>query len=489
MTTIGERLSILGVLSNADEWMRPGDIGELVDLSPLDAGRILKGLLNNGLVDKAKGKPPRYLINDKGTAYLENPPEYDKTTSAPPTERKDRSREQKQKIADRLEGATDEMTPERTAITHDVAVPSQADLFRGIGERLRIGVGRGGKQEGTPLDAVIYYVQATADLDNLSSVWNALIEMGIATDVRKRWIKLYAQTIPGKQIPDDLKDKLETGMEADKLTTGAEAIPPKPKRFSIVGGVIIGDPEGDLTFKEALQYLAQERGASPDEARSMALELSKMGPEMLATILAAITPLIGKDSSQGNAITDVLQVLKDMGAIGKSEEGGVMKTIEVLTTLGLIGQSAGEGITDLDRIEKLAALGFIPKPGSGEPDAVKELRQEVVSLKDALARKDMESLTNELTAVKGALSNIRQELEVTRRDQSAKGEFDIMSQAIAMVDRRMQSLENVVSGALRRAPAPLTIKEKKRITDAIEQEVEAEENLQELGATLWPKGG
>ena len=29
--------------------------------------------------------------------------------------------------------------------------PSQSDLFRSIGERLRIGVGRGGKQEGTPL--------------------------------------------------------------------------------------------------------------------------------------------------------------------------------------------------------------------------------------------------------------------------------------------------------------------------------------------------
>ena len=46
-------------------------------------------------------------------------------------------------------------------------VPTQADLFRDIGERLRIGIGRGGKQEGTPLDAIIYYVQRTADFDNL----------------------------------------------------------------------------------------------------------------------------------------------------------------------------------------------------------------------------------------------------------------------------------------------------------------------------------
>lgn len=48
-------------------------------------------------------------------------------------------------------------------------VPTQADLFRGIGERLRVGIGRGEKQEGTPLDAIIYYAQRTADLDNFTS--------------------------------------------------------------------------------------------------------------------------------------------------------------------------------------------------------------------------------------------------------------------------------------------------------------------------------
>ena len=45
----------------------------------------------------------------------------------------------------------------------------EADLFRGIGERLRIGIGKSGKQEGTPLDAIIYYAQRTADIDNFAS--------------------------------------------------------------------------------------------------------------------------------------------------------------------------------------------------------------------------------------------------------------------------------------------------------------------------------
>lgn len=92
------------------------------------------------------------------------------------------------------------------------AVPSQADLFTGIGERL----GVGGRKGDVKLETIIYYVQRTADLDNLSSVWNALTEMGVANDVKKRWIKLYAQNLPGKEIPEELKEKLEGGARARK---------------------------------------------------------------------------------------------------------------------------------------------------------------------------------------------------------------------------------------------------------------------------------
>lgn len=40
--------------------------------------------------------------------------------------------------------------------TKDVVL-TQADLFRDIGERLRAGIGRTGKQEDTPLEAIIYF--------------------------------------------------------------------------------------------------------------------------------------------------------------------------------------------------------------------------------------------------------------------------------------------------------------------------------------------
>ena len=44
-----------------------------------------------------------------------------------------------------------------------VAIPSQADIFRDIGERLRVGIGRTGKQEATLLEATIWGSPTSSD--------------------------------------------------------------------------------------------------------------------------------------------------------------------------------------------------------------------------------------------------------------------------------------------------------------------------------------
>lgn len=99
---------------------------------------------------------------------------------------------------------------ERKEITE--TVPSQSDLFKAIGEKLGVGARKGDIR----LDTITYYVLRTANLDNLTAVWNALTEMGVANDVKKRWIKLYAQNLPGKEMPEELKEKLEM-MEPNKV--------------------------------------------------------------------------------------------------------------------------------------------------------------------------------------------------------------------------------------------------------------------------------
>jgi len=48
------------------------------------------------------------------------------------------------------------------------AIPSSADLFRQIGENLGITI----KKIGIPLDAIVYYVERTADFNDLNSMWN-----------------------------------------------------------------------------------------------------------------------------------------------------------------------------------------------------------------------------------------------------------------------------------------------------------------------------
>ena len=55
-------------------------------------------------------------------------------------------------------------------------------------------------------------------------------------------VTIYAQSLPRKEIPEGLKEKLEAGQEAEKTSAAGEGeVAPKPKRFSIVAGEIVGD--------------------------------------------------------------------------------------------------------------------------------------------------------------------------------------------------------------------------------------------------------
>jgi hypothetical protein len=200
-------------------------------------------------------------------------------------------------------GVTGEPKAPETAET----IPSQSDIFRREGELLGVGVKKGEIH----LDTIVKWVQRTANLDDLSSVWNALTEMNVANDVKKRWIKLYAQNLPGKQIPEELKEKLETGLESEKVKTETGEIPPKPKRFSIVNGEIIGDPEGDYSFKEAFQLLAQQKGVPVAQADPLVamVEAMKLGPDMATATLTAMIPLITKEppKSDDNVLLQFMQ--------------------------------------------------------------------------------------------------------------------------------------------------------------------------------------
>ena len=313
-------------------------------------------------------------------------------------------------------------------------IPSQSDLFRSIGEKL----GVGSKKGDIRLDAITYYVQRTANLDNLTSVWNALTEMGTAADVKKRWIKLYAMNLPGKQIPEELREKLEGG-EPERIKTEASELSTKPKRFSVVGGEIIGDPEGEFNFREALQLVAQQKGASPDEASSLAIQLSKLGPDMLATILGVVTPLISKESPR----------------------------------------------SDMDTILKLTEAGLLKKPGEGEgSETIRALETQVKELKDAMQTQALDSVKSVVVSLGNQVSELRKELQ---SQSHLEGRYALMDKTITTIDGQLSGfrsdarplLDSLAHGG-GREPSRRSPEEKAKIAKGLKEAVVLEREAHAL---------
>ena len=352
---------VLAYLYDTEEVVRPKDIAEAIGESPQNVGKDLHSLKQRGLAD-SEGEG-QWKITPEGRERIEG------------GEPKETGKKEREK----------EEGKETTG-----TIPSQSDLFRSIGEKLGVGSRKGDIR----LDAIAYYVQRTADLDNLTSVWNALIEMGIASDVRKRWIKLYSQNLPGREIPEELREKLEGG-EPERIKAEAGEIAAKPKRFSVVGGEIIGDPEGEFNFREALQYIAQQKGASPNEASSMALEVSRMGPEMFTALLSAVTPLISKEAPR----------------------------------------------SDMDTVLKLTEAGLLKKSGNEDASAqtVRVLELQIKELKDAMQKQDMDNLKNVVVSLNNQMGELRKEIQT---QSHLEGRYALMDKTITTIDSQITGMRS-----------------------------------------------
>jgi len=315
-------------------------------------------------------------------------------------------------------------------------IPSQSDLFRSIGEKLGVGSKRGDIR----LNAVTYYVQRTTNLDNLTSVWNAMTEMGVAADVRKRWIKLYAMNLPGKEIPEELREKLEGG-EPERIKTELEGVSAKPKRFSVIGGEVVGDVDGDYNFKEALQLVVQQKGASPDEASSLALQLSKLGPEMLTTIMSVLTPLLSKETPR----------------------------------------------SDMDIILKLTEAGLLKKPGDEDASAptIRALETQVKELKDAMQKQDIDILKGAVGSLGNQMSDLRKELQSQSR---LEGRYALMDKTITTIDGQLSGfrsdarplLDSLAHGGGRAESKIRSPEEKAKIAKGLKVAVAQERRAHEL---------
>jgi len=74
MATIKDKCSVLKVLSEATEPMRPADIGERIEKTAFDTGQLLRDLRNSGLTERADKKKHFHQITQRGRDWLATPP-------------------------------------------------------------------------------------------------------------------------------------------------------------------------------------------------------------------------------------------------------------------------------------------------------------------------------------------------------------------------------------------------------------------------------
>ncbi len=437
---------VLAELYDAEEPVRPREIAEKIEETSLNVGKDLHRLKERGLAGPAG--EGQWRITPEGREWIEGGAEGEKG----------------EREGEKGKGRETTET-----------VPSQSDLLRSIGEKLGVGSRKGDIR----LDAITYYVQRTADLNNLTAVWNALTEMGVASDVRKRWIKIYAQNIPDKEIPEGLREKLESG-EPEKIKADTEGIPLKPKRFSVVSGEIIGDPEGDYTFKEALQYVAQQKGVPSAQADPLAamVEAMKLGPEMATATLTTMIPLITKEPPQpDNTVSQTLQALKDAGVLGKQEESSTqIDLLDKLNSLGLLRKTGEEGsATQIEMLDKMNQLGLLKKPG--EPDAgsqtIAALQDDIKELKDSLQKQEMDVLKNAVVSISNQMTELRKEIANTGR---LEGRYALLDKTIGAIENQLTGIRtdakpliSAIGGAGGKEPAQKSPEERAKIARGLKE--------------------
>jgi len=176
----------LKVLSQAIEAMRPSDIDALIGMDATYAGQRLYWMLGRGLVEKPDKKRSAYRITEKGKGYLAKPPQepsakLDKSAAKSAAESADESAGVKigEKTAEKVIDENAEKGDKKVDVKEseagkkeDIAIPSQADIFRSIADQLSISKAEEAKG-GTPLSGIINFVERTADMDDLDSLWNA----------------------------------------------------------------------------------------------------------------------------------------------------------------------------------------------------------------------------------------------------------------------------------------------------------------------------
>ena len=392
---------------------------------------------------------------------------------------------------------TDSTIPQPTQVepppeqAQELIVPSQAVILRDIGERLGISVGTPKKGEGATLDAIIYYVERTADMNNLTQVWNSITSMGIPNHIIKRWITLYAQTLEHKEIPEELKEKLENIAEKDKVaSTEKGEAPPKPKRFILIGNEIIGDPEGDLNYNQALQQRAQNLGAAPAEANTAAtiIEALKVGPEMSTSLLTVLLPLLTKEPPKHDD-SALLQFIT-------AQQTGSQNQMQMLQQM-IMTATEEKHKAEFEGLKVMITTGQKPP----ETEALRDtFTKQIDGLKDALHQQQLDNEKREREIMKEQfqeqMRRMEQQILASSQSKQIDSKFGIMHDMMQGILGEAKGVRTdvkpLVEGLIARGqppPPPRTAEQKQAFKRGLDRGIQRAQEATRLEDKLFFSAG
>lgn len=419
----GTAETVLKAIASHDQPVASTDLIRETGIFRLDFGRALKWLKGQHYIQQIdEGQKRTWRITDPGREQLKPPAALPVKEEEPTTKTPDK-------------GAT-KMPDKETKEPEGSTVPTYSSIFRDIGERM--GVGASARRNEAKLDPIMYYVQSIADMKDPDTIWRALSDCGVPDDIKKRWLKLYIQTtMPDRKLSDDLSKKMEIE-EKEKDTDEGDT--PKPKRFTVLNGQVIGDPEGDFSFTEAIRAASQERGVGTGNSDILAAELAKVGPEMVNTFLSTLTPLIHKDKDSDNVYAPIFQTMQTM----------LMTLME------------NKHDTELEALK--AALGPNPQAAVYQQQ-IEQLSAEIKTLTDSLRKTQLEQIqeTNKaaVQAVMSEVKRLQEQITSAQMKSSAESRYGIMDKGLGILAEELKGtrsdLKAVAASALNQQKGPRII--------------------------------
>ncbi len=137
-------------------------------------------------------------------------------------------------------------------------------------------------------------------------------------------------------------------------------------------------------------------------------------------------------------------------------------------------QASGSGDDDT----KSLLAGIYKKLTEGEGSGLADLRDEVRQLREDRTKAEMGVVMTSLQAV-------RAELTAIKNEERSKSEYDIMGQGLAVLDRRLGSIESGVMARWSIPPRPLPPGAKRELTQAISEESVEAQALDELAQQVF----